>query len=57
MHFLKNSEIEVITLFGFHDLFELKLHWNDRLVSHAVFLERARSKRFLERWGQLQRID
>lgn len=54
---LDNDDFEVIAPLGLEDLFELKLRWNDRLVSHAVFLERVRYKRFLERWRQLQLID
>ncbi|WP_111860538.1 nucleotidyltransferase family protein [Acinetobacter sp. CFCC 10889] len=54
---LDNNELEIITPFGLKDLFELKLRWNDRLVSHDVFMQRVRSKRFLQRWSQLQLID
>ena len=54
---LDNDELEIITPFGLKDLFELKLRWNDRLVSHDVFMQRVRSKRFLQRWSQLQLID
>lgn len=54
---LDNDELEIITPFGLKDLFELKLRWNDRLVSHDVFMQRVRSKRFLQRWAQLQLID
>ena len=53
----ENNELDIVVPFGLDDLFELKLRWNDRLVSHAVFLERVRSKQFLERWGQLQLMD
>ena len=54
---LDNNELEIISPFGLRDLFELKLRWNDRLVSHDVFMQRVRSKRFLQRWSQLQLID
>ena len=54
---LDNNELEIIAPFGLRDLFELKLRWNDRLVSHDVFMQRVRSKRFLQRWSQLQLID
>ena len=54
---LDNNELEIIAPFGLRDLFELKLRWNDRLVSHDVFMQRVRSKRFLQRWAQLQLID
>lgn len=54
---LDNNELEIITPFGLKDLFELKLRWNDRLVSHDVFMQRVRSTRFLQRWSQLQLID
>ena len=54
---LDNDDFEVIAPFGLEDLFELKLRWNHALVSHAVFMQRVSSKKFLERWGQLQLID
>ena len=54
---LKNDDLEIIAPFGLNDLFELKLRWNDCLVSHGVFLERVQSKRFFERWNRLEIID
>lgn len=54
---LENDDLEIIAPLGLDDLFELKVRWNDRLVSHAVFLERVRSKRFLERWDKLKMIE
>ena len=54
---LENNDVEIVAPFGLNDLFELKLRWNDRLVSREVFIQRVTSKRFLERWSQLQLID
>lgn len=54
---LKNNDLEIIAPFGLDDLFELKIRWNNRLVSHNVFLERAQAKRFLQRWERLEIID
>ncbi len=50
-------EIEYVAPFGLADLFELKLCWNKNLVSHSVFLQRLKSKRFLEKWPKRIRID
>lgn len=50
---LDNDDFEVIAPFGLEDLFELKLRWNHALVSHAVFMQRVSSKKFLERWERL----
>lgn len=52
----QNNEIEIIAPFGLDDLFELKLRWNPRLVSHEVFMQRVTSKRFLERWKNLKML-
>lgn len=46
-------EIEYISPFGLDDLFELKLRWNNRLVSRGVFMKRIQSKQFLQRWPLL----
>lgn len=51
---LKNDDFDIIAPFGLNDLFELKLRWNNRLVSHAVFQQRIESKKFLTRWPQLK---
>lgn len=51
---LDNDDFDMIAPFGLSDLFELKLRWNSRLVSHAVFIQRIESKKFLLRWPQLQ---
>ena len=49
--------IEVIAPLGLNDLFELKLRWNGRLVSRGVFEQRVKTKRFLERWSQLEIVN
>lgn len=50
----ENQHLEVIAPLGLSDLFELKLRWNDRLVSRGVFEQRVHSKKFLERWPKLE---
>jgi len=52
----ENNDIEILAPLGLEDLFELKVRWNNRLVSHQVFLERVQAKRFLERWEKLEII-
>ncbi len=52
----KDNELDVIAPFGLSDLFELKIRWNDRLVSHAVFMHRVVSKQFLVRWKNLKLV-
>ena len=51
------NEIEYIAPFGLSDLFELKLRWNKNLVSHDVFLQRLKTKNFLEKWSKLKLMD
>lgn len=53
----ENHQLDIIAPFGLYDLFELKLRWNDRLVSRGVFIKRIQSKQFLERWPNLVLID
>jgi uncharacterized protein len=53
----EHDQLELIAPFGLNDLFELKLRWNARLVSHATFLQRIESKRFLQRWNKLVIVD
>lgn len=53
----EENEIEYIAPFGLADLFELKLRWNKKLVSHQVFLDRLKEKKFLEKWSKLELID
>lgn len=53
---LENGNLEIIAPFGLTDLFELKLRWNNRLVSHDVFMQRVKSKCFLERWNKLAMV-
>lgn len=53
----EKHQIEVIAPLDLSDLFELKLRWNDRLVSRGVFEQRVKTKRFLERWSQLEIVD
>lgn len=54
---LENDDLEVIAPLGLKDLFELKLRWNNRLVSHDVFMQRVQSKQFLQRWPKLEILD
>ena len=56
VHLNDQDEIEYIAPFGLADLFELKLCWNQRLVSRDVFLARLNKKKFLEKWPKLQII-
>lgn len=49
-----HDEFECIAPFGLADLFELKLCWNQRLVSRNVFLARLNKKKFFEKWPKLQ---
>lgn len=53
----EQHQIEVIAPLGLSDLFELKLRWNDRFVSRGVFEQRVQTKRFLERWPQLEIVN
>ena len=53
----EQHQIEVIAPFGLNDLFELKLRWNDRLVSRGVFEQRLVSKQFLKRWPKLKLVE
>ena len=54
---LENGDLDIVAPFGLHDLFELKLRWNHRLVSRKVFMQRVQSKRFLERWKKLHIVE
>lgn len=54
---LDHHQIEIIAPLGLTDLFELKLRWNDRLVSRGVFINRVQSKQFLTRWPRLSWIN
>lgn len=54
---LENDDLEIVAPFELNDLFELKLRWNNRLVSREVFTQRVQSKRFLEKWQNLQIIE
>ena len=49
-----DGQLEVVAPLGLADLFELKLRWNPRMVSHAVFLQRMQSKGFLYKWPKLR---
>lgn len=51
------QDIEIIAPFGLNDLFELKLRWNPRLVSYAVFQQRVVSKQWMQRWPKLSLVD
>ena len=49
-----DGQLEVVAPLGLADLFELKLRWNPRMVSQAVFLQRMQSKGFLHKWPKLR---
>jgi hypothetical protein len=49
-----DEQLEVVAPLGLADLFELKLRWNPRMVSHTVFLQRIQSKAFLQKWSKLR---
>lgn len=51
------NELEYVAPFGLSDLFELKLRWNKKLVSHNVFLDRLKTKDFLGKWPKLRLIN
>lgn len=53
----EHDDIDVIAPFGLTDLFELKLRWNDRLVSRGVFDQRIASKEFFKRWPKLTLVN
>lgn len=48
-----DDTIEVIAPHGLEDLFHLRVRHNPIRASAAMFTERVRSKRFVERWPQL----
>ena len=50
----EDGRLEVLEPLGLADLFELKLRWNPRMVSHTVFLQRMQSKGFLHKWPKLR---
>ncbi|WP_010116133.1 nucleotidyltransferase family protein [Acinetobacter sp. P8-3-8] len=54
---LENGDLEIVAPFELNDLFELKLRWNNRLVSRDVFIQRVQSKRFLEKWQKLRIVE
>ncbi|MEG0483614.1 MAG: nucleotidyltransferase family protein [Acinetobacter sp.] len=54
---LENDDLEIIAPFELNDLFELKLRWNNRLVSREVFIQRVQSKQFLEKWNKLRIVE
>ncbi|AMW80270.1 hypothetical protein AMD27_16120 [Acinetobacter sp. TGL-Y2] len=54
---LENNDLDMIAPFGLDDLFELKLRWNDALVSRGVFADRLASKRFLKKWPKLKWVE
>ncbi|EPF81728.1 nucleotidyltransferase family protein [Acinetobacter rudis] len=49
-----DHQLKIVAPFGLDDLMQLKLRWNDTLVSYALFLQRIHSKRFLEKWPKLK---
>ena len=51
------NQLEIIAPFGLNDLFELKLRWNQTLVTKEVFIKRMQSKAFLQRWPKLELMD
>ncbi|MBJ9986712.1 nucleotidyltransferase family protein [Acinetobacter sp. S40] len=52
-----HDQLEIVAPFGLHDLFELKLRWNPRLVSYETFWDRIIQKQWLQRWPKLELID
>lgn len=54
---LENGDLEIVAPFELNDLFELKLRWNNRLVTRDVFIQRVQSKRFLEKWQKLRIVE
>ena len=54
---LENNDLDMIAPFGLDDLFELKLRWNDALVSRGVFANRVASKQFLKKWPKLKWVE
>lgn len=56
MRLNQEGQLDIVSPFGLRDLFELKLRWNPRLVSHAGFIKRLNEKKFLQRWSKLRLI-
>lgn len=54
---LETGDLDIVAPFELNDLFELKLCWNNRLVSRDVFIQRVQSKRFLEKWQKLRIVE
>ena len=54
---LETGDLDIVAPFELNDLFELKLRWNNRLVSRDVFIQRVQSKRFLEKWQKLRIVE
>lgn len=50
------DELEVVAPFGLDDLLALRLRYNPALVGPEVFRRRVETKRWLERWPELQLI-
>ena len=48
-----HDSVRVIAPYGLDDLFELRVRHNPRRVDAATFMERVRSKRFIQRWPRL----
>lgn len=53
----QDDQFELVAPLGLADLFELKLRWNPRLVSHVVFLQRMQNKGFLQKWPKLRWVE
>lgn len=49
-----DGQFRIVAPLGLQDLMQLRLRWNDTLVSHETFLQRVQSKRFLEKWPKLK---
>ena len=49
-----DEQFKIVAPFGLQDLMQLRLRWNDTLVSHETFLQRVQSKKFLEKWPKLK---
>lgn len=50
------NNIIIFAPFGLEDLFELKVRWNNKIVSYDIFSQRIKNKRFIERWPKLNII-
>lgn len=52
----QDDQFKLVAPLGLQDLMQLKLRWNDALVSHEAFLQRIQEKKFLRKWPKLEYI-